>query len=262
MCVGTATTTICCSTWRAPVTPVRLTARVVNSIFILDHDYVYCSYGFTSEKKFIFLLDKLTGKVYSKLPMVYSVQYMELQQKNGKPMLYVVDYNNHLFTFTVSGRPAAKKTNTQSEPSVFTVVYAISDDGFLNVREKPSSKAKILKELYEPFHGLGSGVLREKGSSWSKVSVFDVTGWVYTKYLGYQTWYDGTGKTSLIANRDDMPIYSENYVDEEEGYPLFTTVKKGTLIADQYDEIEDYYVLKTAHDYLFIKKTDVRVEKH
>ena len=110
------------------------------------------------------------------------------------------------------------------------------------------------------FHGLGSGVLRAHGDSWSKVSVGNVTGWVYTKYLGYQTWYTADGKQTLVANIDNMPIYTENYADDDAGYPLFTTVKKGTLIADDFDEIEGYYVLKTGHDYLFIKKTDVRLK--
>ena len=153
---------------------------VSNDIFILDHNYVFCSYGFTSEKKFLFMLDKLTGKVYSKLPMVYSVQYMELQEKNGKELLYVVDYNDHLFTFAVSkgnGNANAKKQD------VFTVVYATSDDGFMNVRSQPSNSGKILGKLYQMFHGLGGGVLRERGPSWNKVSVGDVTGWVYNKYL-------------------------------------------------------------------------------
>ena len=110
------------------------------------------------------------------------------------------------------------------------------------------------------MHGLGSGVLLEKGNTWSKISVDRVTGWVYNKYLGSQTWYDGKGKTVMIANRDNMPIYGENYADEGD-YPVFTTVKKGTVIADQYDEHDDYYVLKTGHDYLFIKKNDVKIEK-
>ena len=241
---------------------------VSNDIFILDHKYVYCSYGFTNERKYLYMLDKLTGKVYSKIPMVYSVQYMELQQQNGRTMLYAVDYNDHLFSFAVSDKSAAKKTTAPKtastatkEPEVFTVVYATSDDGFLNVRAQPSTKGKILTKLYQMFHGLGNGVLREKGDSWSKVTVWGVTGWVYTKYLGYQTWYTGNGKPALVANIDNMPIYGEDYADEGEGYPLFTTVKKGTVIADDYDEIEEgYYVLKTGHDYLFIKKTDVRLK--
>ena len=117
---------------------------------------------------------------------------------------------------------------------------------------------KMYNETKAIFDDLGNGVLREKGDKWSKVSVGDVTGWAYNKYLGYQDWYDGTGKTILVALRDNTPIYGENYADEGD-YPLFTTVKKGTVIADQYDQIEGYYVLKTAHDFLFIKKGDVEV---
>ena len=232
---------------------------VSNDIFILNRDFVFCSYGFTNEKKFLYMLDKQTGKVYTKLPMVYKVQYMELQEKGGKEMLYVVDYNDNLYTYTVVGKPAqAKSAAAQKQPEVFTVVYTTSDDGFLNVRSQPSNSGAILGTVGIAFHGLGNGVLREKGEKWSKVSVGDVTGWAYNKYLGYQDWYDGTGKTILVALRDITPIYGENYADEGD-YPLFTTVKKGTVIADQYDQIEGYYVLKTAHDYLFIKKGDVEV---
>lgn len=225
---------------------------VSNDIFILNSQFVFCSYGFTSEKKFLYMLDKRTGRQYSKLPMSYKVQYMELQQKNGKERLYVVDYNDNLFTYDIEGN------TSQPAPEVFTVVFATSEDGFLNIRTQPSSTSVILGKLYAMFHGLGSGVLKERGERWSKVSVGDVTGWVYNGYLGTQTWYDGTGSTRLVAKREQTPIYGENYEDGGD-YPLFTTVKKGTLIADQYDEIEGYYVLKTGHDYLFIRKTDVEV---
>ena len=234
---------------------------VSNDIFILNDKYVFCSYGFTSENKYLFMLDKLTGKVYSKLPMVYKVEYMELQEKNGREMLYVVDYNNNLYTYAIGGQSSTTKTGSSAQKSkAFTVVYATSDDGFLNVRAGASTKSKVLTKLYGQMHGLGSGVLLEKGNTWSKISVDGVTGWVYNKYLGSQNWYDGKGKTVMIANRDKMPIYGENYVGEGED-PVFTTVPKGTIIADQYDEHEDYYVLKTGHDYLFIKKNDVKIEK-
>ena len=87
---------------------------VSNDIFILDDKYVYCSYGFTSEKKFLYLLDKKTGKTYSKLPMVYKVEYMELEEVNGHKMLYAVDYNDNLFSFRVSDKPEpAKKTTAK-----------------------------------------------------------------------------------------------------------------------------------------------------
>ena len=57
-----------------------------------------------------------------------------------------------------------------------------------------------------------------------------------------------------------MPIYGEDYVGEGK-YPLFTTVKKGTTIADHFEEEDGYYVLLTGHDYLFIKKQDVKLVK-
>ena len=234
---------------------------VSNDIFILNDKYVFCSYGFTDEKKFLFMLDKFTGEVYSKIPMVYKVQYMELQKKGGREMLYAVDYNDHLFTFSiVNGKTVAKNTaSNPKEPKVFTVVYATSSDGFMNVRENPSMKGKILTELYGKMHDLGPGVLRENGDKWSKVSVGEITGWVYNSTIGYQTWYDGTGDTILVANRENMPIYGENYADEGD-YPIFTRVKKGTILADGFYEHNGYYELRTGHDYLFIKKEDVKLQ--
>ena len=130
----------------------------------------------------------------------------------------------------------------------------------MNVRSTPSMKGTILTKLYGQMHGMGPGVLRETGDKWSKVSVGDITGWVYNKTIGYQKWYDGTGDTVMIANREDMPIYGENYADESD-YPVFTTVKKGTILADEFFEHNGYYELRTGHDYLFIKKEDVRLEK-
>ena len=56
------------------------------------------------------MLDKFTGEVYSKIPMVYKVEYLELKKVNGRELLYVVDYNDALYAFTVSNKPAPKKT--------------------------------------------------------------------------------------------------------------------------------------------------------
>lgn len=79
---------------------------VSNDIFILNDKYVFCSYGFTSEKKFLFMLDKKTGKQYSKIPMVYKVEYMELQKQGNTEKLFVVDYNESLFEYNVVNTPA------------------------------------------------------------------------------------------------------------------------------------------------------------
>ncbi len=147
---------------------------------------------------------------------------------------------------------------TMWSQEVFTVVYAVSDDGFVNVRERPSSKARVLKKLYMFSHGLGQGVLRGKSGNWTKVSVGKTTGWAYSKYVGSQNWYKGDGSPRLVAASTTTPIYTESYEDAAK-HPLFTTVKKGTIIADTFEEDADYYILTTAHDNLFIKKKDAIV---
>ena len=148
-----------------------------------------------------------------------------------------------------------------NDDNIFTVVYAISDDGFVNVRESPSAKAAILDTLWMMFHGLGNGVLIEDQVGWSKVSVGEHVGWVNNHYIDYQRWYDGDGDSILVAAKDETPLYGENYADEGD-YPLFTTVKKGTILADDFIIHNGYYNLLTGHDYIFIKLDDaVIVEK-
>jgi hypothetical protein len=228
-----------------------------NDIFILDSQFVFCSYGFTSEKKFLFMLDKLTGKVLSKLPFTYKVQYLELQtEPNGREYLYAVDYNDNLYKYQVQGAKAVAYND-----KIFTVCYAVSDDGYLNVRSEPSMQGKILGKLWMQDHGLGRGILIEKGKTWSKVAVDEVEGWVYTKYLGQMTWMAGAGP-KLVA-KDIIAIYCEN--NATGGLDVFCSVDKGTIIADTYFEHTfddgEYYELRTGHDYLFVKKTDVIVKQ-
>ena len=147
-------------------------------------------------------------------------------------------------------------------PSELIVVYATSDDGFLNVREAPSSKARILGTLPLCFHGLGRGILLESGERWSKVKIEnDIVGWVYNKYLGYQSWYEGKGKPKLVAKYAPTLLYTDNYADDGPKYIPYGTVRQGLILADEDELLEDgYYVLKAGHDYLFIKQTDVDVE--
>ena len=225
-----------------------------NDVFILDSKFVFCSYGFTSEKKFLFMLDKYTGKVYSKLPFTYSVQYLELQtESNGREYLYAIDYNDHLYKFYVEGAKTVAETG-----KVFTVVYAVSDDGYLNIRSQPNMNGKILGQLWMQDHGLGRGILIEAGKTWSKVCVDEIEGWVFNNYLGKQTWVGGNGP-KIIAKKDPIPIWCENNADG--GLNVFCSVDKGTIIADTFSEHTfdgvEYYELRTGHDYLFVKKSDV-----
>ena len=142
--------------------------------------------------------------------------------------------------------------------SVFTVVYATSDDGFVNVRQRPTTKAPVIGKIYMFSHGLGNGVLRGKSGNWCKVSVGKVTGWAYAKYVGEMNWYEGSGKPRLVAAKENTPIYAESMEDGSNNI-FFASVRKGTIIADKFEEDGAYYVLITAHDNLFIKKTDAKV---
>lgn len=60
-----------------------------------------------------------------------------------------------------------------------TYVYSISDDGFLNIREKPSDKSEILGILITGGEG---AELLDNSSKWYKVKKGDVIGYVYSKY--------------------------------------------------------------------------------
>ena len=223
-----------------------------NDIFILDSKFVFCSYGFTSEKKYLFMLDKFTGKVYSKLPFTYKVEYLELKTEGSREYLYAIDYNDNLFKYYVEGAKTVAENG-----KVFTVVFAVSDDGYLNVRSEPSMKGKVLTKLWMEDHGLGRGILLEKGKQWSKVSVDGIVGYVYTKYLGQTQWMLGVGP-KIVAIKDAV-IYCED--NAEGGFKPFYTVSKGTIIADTFFEYSqngvEYYELRTGHDNLFVKKSDV-----
>ena len=226
-----------------------------NDIFIVDSRFVFCSYGFTNEKKYLFMLDKRTGKVLSKVPMTYKVQYLELKTEGKSEYLYVTDYNDKLYKYYVEGAHAVEESGR-----VLTVVYAVSDDGYLNVRSEPSMKGEVIGKLWMQDHGLGRGVLLEKGQQWSKVSVEGTVGWVYTKYLGQMTWMAGSGPR-IVADKETV-VWCEDNRDGD--LKPFCTVERGTVIADTYWEHSfdgvEYYELRTGHDYLFVKKQDVVVK--
>lgn len=157
-----------------------------------------------------------------------------------------------------SGESAKDDNISMKNRDVFTLVYTTSDDGFLNIRSKPSMGGAILGEINDIMHGLGDGILIKKGPKWSKVRKGNVEGWVSNKFLGRQTWYSGSGRSVIVANQPKTTIYIENYGDGP-SYSPFEKVSKGTIIADKYNENGGYYVLESAHDNLYVKKSDVVV---
>lgn len=157
-----------------------------------------------------------------------------------------------------SGESAKDDNVSLKKRDVFTLVYTTSDDGFLNIRSKPSMDGAILGEINGIMYGLGDGILIKKGPKWSKVRKGSVEGWVSNKFLGRQTWYSGSGRSVIVAKQPKTTIYIENYSDGS-SYSPFEKVPAGTIIADEYNENGGYYVLESAHDYLFVKKSDVVV---
>ncbi|MCR5151729.1 MAG: SH3 domain-containing protein [Prevotella sp.] len=150
---------------------------------------------------------------------------------------------------------------TMSAQRVFTVVYAISDDGFVNLRQSPSAKARIIGRIMQFNHGLGDGVLLgESRGNWAKVRVGNVTGWANANYLGTMTWVKGVSPTKIIAKSPRTNIYRETYVDGE-SKAFYSWVPKGTILADDFGEEGQFYVLKSAHDNLYVNKKDVFVQR-
>lgn len=186
----------------------------------------------------------------------YYIAHVSKLHKYGK---FQSEWVQYITFHNSSGR--TQQTQQAEEPlslkQVFTVVYATSDDGFVNIREQPSSKAKVLGELHTPFERLGEGVLIEKGDDWCKVNVRDVIGYVYTKYIGFETWYEGSGDSILVANIPKTIIYENAEV--EDGPLKFSVVEKGTILGDRFENFGEYYVLPTAGNYLLVRKEDSRI---
>lgn len=51
---------------------------------------------------------------------------------------------------------------------VFTLVYAISDDGFVNIRATPSASGKVVGQVYGMLHGLGNAEKIGQVDGWTK----------------------------------------------------------------------------------------------
>ncbi len=142
-----------------------------------------------------------------------------------------------------------------SPNNIFTVLYAISDDGYVVLRSDRSAKSDSLETIYQMFGGLGNGVLLGQEGNWLGVRVLNTEGWAYADYLNAQTWYDGSETSVLVAKSSCTMIYRENYEDDSE-MTEFSWVKAGTVIADVFDEDDELYILSSAHDDLYIKKED------
>lgn len=149
--------------------------------------------------------------------------------------------------------------------TILKIPYATSNDGFVNIRSIPSNDGEILGKVSM----FGNGVILGTEIDYYKVNNGEVTGYCYSKYIDYHTWYDGAGSKRLVATKD-CPLYSG--YSEGNAAPL-ATIPVGTIIGDKFykDNPDDYqsiiekgdcYVLNTPFDNEWkVKKSYVTVEK-
>lgn len=145
---------------------------------------------------------------------------------------------------------------------VFTLVYAISDDGYVNIRATLSASGKVVGQVYGMLHGLGNAEKIGQVDGWTKVKKGNVVGYARSKYLECQTWcYSGSQR---IVAKKSTPIYGEDFSGESAtgvGGILYT-VPSGTIIADTYKIYGNYYMLTSGHDNLYIPKSCVQVVRY
>lgn len=70
---------------------------VSNDIFIVHENYIISGYGFTDEPDFLYLIDRKTGKVLSKVKLKSAHEYIEVK----KNVIYVTDYSGNVYQFTI-----------------------------------------------------------------------------------------------------------------------------------------------------------------
>lgn len=135
-----------------------------------------------------------------------------------------------------------------------TFVYAVSDDGFVNVRNAPNSKAPIIDRIGTFNTVLSNGILLDKESgNWVKVATWDgKKGWANSKYLNTFTCIFGEDDYILVATAPETVIYNS------EG-KKYCTIKEGTIIADAwfYTEGENYVI--EDHSTIYIPMSQAKI---
>ena len=147
-----------------------------------------------------------------------------------------------------------------AELPIYTRVSASceNDDDLVNIYLEPDLQSLVVGQLVGSVHGLDPSLLLQYDDRWSKIEMGGVIGYVESAKVDFQTWYNHTGSYVLVSIKDNTPIYVEDYSGEDSPQKL-DVIPKWTIITDTMISSGDYYILETAHDYLFVKKSDVRI---
>ena len=144
---------------------------------------------------------------------------------------------------------------------IYTRVGA-SYDQEAPIYEHPYPGATTIGRLYYCFHGLCPATMIENLGDWYLIDDGGVIGYVRASEAELQSWYSGNGKSILIAAKPKTYIYTDYYgEDDDDGVVISGEyVAMGTILTDQIEEFnQDFYVLMTGHDYLYVHKNDVEI---
>ena len=133
------------------------------------------------------------------------------------------------------------------------------DGEVVYIYEAPNINSKRVGQLEYFYHGLYSDQLIRDLGDWLEI---EYGGYVLADQADVQTWYDGTGESVVVAAKPHTYIYQESYdpdLDEESIVKSGMFVMQGTVIADRVEMAGEYYLLMTAHDYLYVHRSDVQV---
>lgn len=152
----------------------------------------------------------------------------------------------------------AEKTSYCGLP-IYARVGALEEG--VPVYEYPQPDSRKVGEVSVFYHGLCSDVLIKNLGDWYLVDSWPGDGYVQANDVLVQTWYRGDGKYIIVAAKPKTYIYIETYDDNDDDGVVRSReyVARGTIITDQIVKEGSYYVLTTAHDYLFVHKDEVEL---
>ena len=133
------------------------------------------------------------------------------------------------------------------------------DGEVVYIYEAPNINSKRVGELGYFYHGLYSDQLIRDLGDWLEI---ESGGYVLADQADVQTWYGGTGECVVVAAQPHTYIYQESYDPDLDDVSIVKSgmfVMQGTVIADRVEMAGEYYLLMTAHDYLYVHRSDVQV---
>jgi hypothetical protein len=123
--------------------------------------------------------------------------------------------------------------------------------------------ATKIGSLFYCYHGLCPATLIKNLGDWYLIEDGGTIGYVRASEAVLQSWYECDGEYILIAAKPKTYIYVDSYDPDEDESGIAISgeyVAMGTILTDMVEKwSEDYYVLITGHDYLYVHKNDVEI---